>query len=112
MRHNRAKLHDPQAEEARFCHPTAIGEASRSFNPARMHLANTYASDLLTGQKDAKTFVERWRINLPHSAEGIAATRRWSRTTSFFSFQWVRIMTLFSPQEEIPTKDKHNNSTS
>src|SRR5258708_7784245 len=47
-----------------------------------MHLANTYASDLLTWQKDAKTF-----------------------------FQWVRIMTLFRAHEEIPTKDKHNNST-
>jgi hypothetical protein len=36
---------------------TAFGEARRSFNPARMHLANTYASDLLAWQKDAKLFL-------------------------------------------------------
>jgi hypothetical protein len=86
MRDNRAKLHDPQAEEARFCRPTAIGEASRSFNPARTHLANTYASDLLTGQKDAKTFVERWRTNLPHSAERIEATRGMDQDHLFLLF--------------------------
>jgi len=36
---------------------TAFGEASRSFHPADMHLNNTYASDWLTRQKDAKTFL-------------------------------------------------------
>jgi hypothetical protein len=76
-----------------------------------MHLVNAYASDLLTWQKDAKTFVQQWRINLPYSAERIEATSRMDRDHLFLSFQWVRIMTLFSAHEEIPTKDKHNNPT-
>jgi hypothetical protein len=77
-----------------------------------MHLANTYASDLLSWQKDAKTFVERWRMNLCRIPPNALSQRRgWIRTTSFFFFQWVGIRTLFRSQEEIPTKDKHNNST-
>jgi hypothetical protein len=63
-----------------------MGEASRSLNPAHMHLANTYASDLLTWQKDAKTFVERWRINLPYSAERLEATWRMDQDHLFLLF--------------------------